>query len=210
MVHTRLTRELRTPAPFDGRALRDFFSVHAIPGRDRIDADGHTEHAIDVPSGLAVATIDWQDIASDGANHEVLPVTFELPDPADAECATRVVRRMLDLDTDLVVINSALAVSPMLRPLIEARPGLRLPGARDAAEVALGTVLGQQVSLAAARTLQGRLARRFARSTSGVRGFRAAPDRCRPDCGDASDGAARTARAHECSRRNTVHTRPRA
>ena len=176
MAHTRLTCELRTAAPFDERALRDFLTVHAIPGRDHIDTGGHTEHAIDVPGGLAVATIDWPNIASDGASHVVIPVTFELPEPSDAACAAQVVRRMLDLDSDPAAIADALSVSARLRPLIAARPGLRLPGARDAAEFALGTVLGQQVSLAAARTLQGRLADRFGRSTPGVRGFRAAPD----------------------------------
>ena len=45
----------------------------------------------------------------------------------------------------------------MLAPLVAARPGLRVPGHVDGDELAVRAVLGQQVSLGAARTLAGRL-----------------------------------------------------
>jgi AraC family transcriptional regulator, regulatory protein of adaptative response / DNA-3-methyladenine glycosylase II len=49
----------------------------------------------------------------------------------------------------------------LLRGMVRARPGLRVPGAWDGFEVAVRAILGQQVSVAGATTLAGRLARRF-------------------------------------------------
>ena len=178
----RLALRLRTRAPFAAAATRAFLAAHAVPGRDLIDPDGSTSHALDVPGGTAVARIDWPDVpgfpvagsageAASGSGSGSgsgsaggmigIPVTLALPTLADTMPAIRVVRRMLDLDADPLQISDALGEDPVLAPLLARRPGLRLPGARDAAEFALGVVLGQQVSLAAARTLQGRLAAAF-------------------------------------------------
>jgi AraC family transcriptional regulator of adaptative response / DNA-3-methyladenine glycosylase II len=76
---------------------------------------------------------------------------------ADAE---RAVRRVLDADTDPRPIHAALGGDPLLGPLIRARPGLRCPGAFDAYEVAVRAIVGQAISVAAARTILGRLAER--------------------------------------------------
>ncbi|UOQ57555.1 helix-turn-helix domain-containing protein [Leucobacter allii] len=167
-----LALRLRTRAPFDAVAIRHHLAAHAVPGRDRIEADGVTAHAIDTPGGTAVARIDWprltgaDDAAPDRAASRGrtigIPVALTLPTLADAMPAIQTVRRLLDLDADPAQIADAFAGDPILGPLVARRPGLRLPGARDPEEFAFGTVLGQQVSLAAARTLQGRLAERFA------------------------------------------------
>jgi AraC family transcriptional regulator of adaptative response / DNA-3-methyladenine glycosylase II len=69
-------------------------------------------------------------------------------------------RRLLDADADPVAIDAALAADEVLAPLVRARPGLRVPGAYDGFELAVRAVLGQQVSVAAARTFAGRLAAR--------------------------------------------------
>ena len=71
------------------------------------------------------------------------------------------VRRMFDLDADPATIAATLSASPTLRPLLRRRPGLRLPSAWDGFELAVRAVLGQQVSVAAARTLATRIAHRF-------------------------------------------------
>ena len=70
-------------------------------------------------------------------------------------------RRMVDLDADPRAIRDALSVSPRLKPLLRARPGLRLPSGWDGFEIAVRAVIGQQVSVAAARTLATRLSQRF-------------------------------------------------
>jgi AraC family transcriptional regulator of adaptative response / DNA-3-methyladenine glycosylase II len=64
---------------------------------------------------------------------------------------------MLDLDADPAEVAAALAVDPVMRSLVERAPGRRVPGAADGDEIAVRAVLGQQVSLAGAATLAGRL-----------------------------------------------------
>lgn len=73
------------------------------------------------------------------------------------------VRRLFDLCADPAAIDGVLGADPFLAPSVAARPGLRVPGAVDGFELAVRAVLGQQVSVAAATTAAGRLARRFGR-----------------------------------------------
>lgn len=181
----RLVLRLRTRAPYDATGTHAFLVAHAIPGRDEIDG-AETAHALDVPGGTAVVRIDWAEVRSTGIGGSIgsglaaIPVTLSLPGLADAMPAIAAVRRLLDLDADPAQIADALGADPLLGPLLARRPGLRLPGARNPHEFALGTVLGQQVSLAAARTLQGRLAARFAKDPAtpdaAAPGFFGAPD----------------------------------
>ncbi|WP_460843746.1 DNA-3-methyladenine glycosylase family protein, partial [Nocardioides marmoraquaticus] len=69
----------------------------------------------------------------------------------------RPLRRLLDADADPATVDEALAEDAAVAPLVRARPGLRVPGVLDGAECAVQTVLGQQVSLASARTATARL-----------------------------------------------------
>ena len=57
------------------------------------------------------------------------------------------IRRCFDLGADPVAISAALARDPVLAPLVEARPGLRVPGAWDGLEIAIRAVLGQQITV---------------------------------------------------------------
>jgi AraC family transcriptional regulator of adaptative response / DNA-3-methyladenine glycosylase II len=68
-------------------------------------------------------------------------------------------RRILRLDADPAAIEAHLGDDPLIGPLVRAAPGRRVPGHADPAELAIRALLGQQVSVAAARTLAGRLAR---------------------------------------------------
>lgn len=69
------------------------------------------------------------------------------------------VRRWLDLDADPRTIDEALGRDPILRPLVAASPGVRVPGAVDGFELAVRAVLGQQITVRGARTLAGRIVR---------------------------------------------------
>jgi AraC family transcriptional regulator of adaptative response / DNA-3-methyladenine glycosylase II len=66
-------------------------------------------------------------------------------------------RRMLDLDADPAAVDEVLGADPALAPLVGGAPGRRVPASPDAAELAIRAVLGQQVSVAGARTLTARL-----------------------------------------------------
>ncbi len=180
-----LALKLRTRAPFAAAPVRAHLAAHAVPGRDEVPADPAepTRHAIDTPEGTTVARIDWDRIAAAPNDSVTIPVGLELPSLADTLPAIESLRRLLDLDADPGQLGGAFSDDPLLAPLIAARPGLRSPGARTPAEFALGVVLGQQISLAAARTVQGRLATAFARSDARplarAEGFLAAPDPAR-------------------------------
>ena len=81
--------------------------------------------------------------------------------PLQLQSVVQRVRRMFDLDADPRAIASALSVDRRLRPLVQRRPGLRLPSGWDGFEIAVRAIIGQQVSVAAARTVASRVARTF-------------------------------------------------
>lgn len=118
-----------------------FVAARAIPGVE--DAtDDHARRPVPTPQGWLTATVSRA-----GACAAL----------AAPEGAMAAVRRWVGLDADHEAAGAALAEDPTIGPLWRARPDLRVPGAVDPAELALRTVLGQQVSVAAARTLGGRL-----------------------------------------------------
>jgi AraC family transcriptional regulator of adaptative response / DNA-3-methyladenine glycosylase II len=86
---------------------------------------------------------------------------LRLSEARDLTSAVRRCRRLLDLDADPGAVAEALGGDPLLGPIVAAHPGLRSPGHVDPAELAVRAVLGQQVSVRAARTLAGRLVERF-------------------------------------------------
>lgn len=83
--------------------------------------------------------------------------TLRLDDVADLQAAVQRCRRLLDLDADPTAIDAHLATDVLLAPLVAARPGMRSPGAVDGTEVLVRAIVGQQVSVAGARTVLGRI-----------------------------------------------------
>ncbi len=81
-----------------------------------------------------------------------LNVRLELTSMADVEPAVARVRRLFDLDADPSVTDAALSADPTLAPLVEQTPGIRVPGAVDPHEMVIRAIVGQQISVAAART----------------------------------------------------------
>jgi AraC family transcriptional regulator of adaptative response / DNA-3-methyladenine glycosylase II len=70
-------------------------------------------------------------------------------------------RGMLDLDASPEDVSRVLSAEPILRQLLRASPGIRVPGAWDGFELTVRAILGQQISVAAATTLAGRIAERY-------------------------------------------------
>jgi len=141
--------ELPTGAPFAAAHLFAFLAARAVPG---VEAwDGSTLHrALSLPGGHAVVRL------SPGASTSVR-ATFDLADDDDVDEAVHRVRRLLDLDADAAVIDAALARDPVLAPLVVATPGLHVAGSVDPFETAIRAVIGQQISVAGARTVAGRI-----------------------------------------------------
>jgi AraC family transcriptional regulator of adaptative response / DNA-3-methyladenine glycosylase II len=141
---------LRLPfrAPMDAGWTEWFLAGHALGGAESWH-DGEYARTLALPNGSGVARVQL------GATHVAL--RLRLDDLRDLGAAVTRVRRLLDLDADPVAVDAALAADPALAPGVAATPGIRVLGSVDGAEVLLRTVLGQQVSLAAARTAGTRL-----------------------------------------------------
>jgi AraC family transcriptional regulator of adaptative response / DNA-3-methyladenine glycosylase II len=103
-------------------------------------------------------------------------VELSLRDPRDREAALAACRRLLDLDADPAAIGAVLRRDDALAPLVARVPGRRSPGAVDPWEILVRAIVGQQISLAAARTLLGRLAAEHGARYRGQRLF-PAPER---------------------------------
>jgi AraC family transcriptional regulator of adaptative response / DNA-3-methyladenine glycosylase II len=74
-------------------------------------------------------------------------------------CAISRCRRLLDLDSDPEAVDTALATDPVLASAVAAEPGVRLPRAVDGFELAVRAIVGQQISVGAARAVLAKLVR---------------------------------------------------
>ena len=123
-----------------------------MPGLE--EWDGTTfSRVLDLPHGPAVVR------ALPRARRQGVIARLQLAELRDLGAAVTRCRRMLDLDADPAAVDDVLGADPALAPLVRTAPGTtgaRLP---DADELAVRAVLGQQVSVAGARTLTARLVR---------------------------------------------------
>ncbi len=150
--------------PYDWIQIRDFLSVRALPGVERVDERGYARtvaagegHAI-----MRVRPIDGED---------ALELHVRGGAPSTLLQVSSAARRMFDLAADPARIAMALRSDPLLGPLVKRRPGLRIPGAWDPFECAVRAILGQQVRVAAGRTLAARLVARIGRPIDGEDGL---------------------------------------
>lgn len=151
--------------PFDPGSLLDWIVSHAVPGLDRTEATTRTTvRLVDVGRQVPVEAA----LGADGVR-----VRAEELLPGERRRLDVIVRRWFDLERDPRDLDGPLAGDPLLAPCVRARPGLRVAVHPDGWQAALQTVIGQQVSLAAARTLTGRLVAAF--GSDGPSGLRLAP-----------------------------------
>lgn len=145
--------------PYDFAAMLDFLRGRALPGVEQVDGRGYGR-AFGTAAAPGWLRVDAWPGRGDGHAHAL---RLELHGAPAGELLGIVgrVRRMFDLDADPQAIAAALRADPRLRPLLRRRPGLRIPGGWDGFEVAVRAVIGQQVSVAAARTLAARIVERF-------------------------------------------------
>ncbi|HEY6278515.1 MAG TPA: AlkA N-terminal domain-containing protein [Streptosporangiaceae bacterium] len=154
---TWLTLRLAVRPPFDGQSLLRFLAARAIPGVEAVDGRRYAR-TIRAPGGAGIIELIP---APAGAGAGQVRLRARLTGLRGIGQVVSRARRLFDLDADPQAIAAVLAADEVLAPLVAARPGLRVPGAYDGFELAVRAVLGQQVSVAAARTLAGRLAGRY-------------------------------------------------
>lgn len=143
----RITVRLAVRQPFHAQALLDFLAAHVLPGVESVDGRTYAR-VLRLTHGLGVVALTIHD--------DHVACELELADLRDTAVAIARARRMLDLDADPVAIDGVLAADDALRELVEAAPGLRVPSHVDGFELAVRTIVGQQVSVAGANTVLGR------------------------------------------------------
>jgi AraC family transcriptional regulator of adaptative response / DNA-3-methyladenine glycosylase II len=141
---------LRLPfrAPLYPDNLFGHLVATAVPGVEEW-RDGAYRRTLRLPHGYGIVALRPMP--------DYIDCQLTMTDLRDLTIAISRCRRMLDLDADPVAAADVLRVDPLLSPLVDKAPGRRVPRTVDASEFALRTVLGQQVSTAAARTHAGRL-----------------------------------------------------
>ena len=143
---------LRLPyrPPIDIERMFGFLAARAIPGVE-IASPGEYRRTIRLPNGFGLLSLRPVPSAS------WVDCSLVLSDLRDVTAAVQRCRRLLDLDADPAAISGFFEGDPLLGPLAAKCPGRRSIGAVDGDEIAVRAVLGQQVSVAAARRLGGRL-----------------------------------------------------
>lgn len=155
-------RSLRVEPPFDAEHMLAYLRGRAIPGVESVEGNVY-RRTLSLPHGPAAVELD---IRADA-------VRLRLPacDSRDRREAAVRTRSLLGLDQDLAEARAALARDSLLGPLVAARPGLTVPGTVDGSELLIRAIVHQQVSLAAARTVLGKLVEEHGRPAFGGRLF---------------------------------------
>ena len=154
-----LTLRLQHRRPYAVAPLLGWLAARAVAGVEEVDGgvyrrviSGRVVELEPVPdSGHVVARVHIDDVG------HVADLV--------ARC-----RRLLDLDADPVAVDEALSADDLLAALVARTPGIRVPGSVDGFELAARAVLGQQVSVAAARTFAARLVAQCGKPLDSPRG----------------------------------------
>jgi AraC family transcriptional regulator, regulatory protein of adaptative response / DNA-3-methyladenine glycosylase II len=141
---------LRYRAPYDWENMLAFLRARAIPGVEVVEAARYlrTVEVDGAVGSVAVAHLPKK---------QSLEVSIRFPDVKSLPAIVARVRRLFDLGADIETIDQHLSADPALARLVTLRPGLRAPGGWDGFEIALRAVLGQQITVVAARRLAGEL-----------------------------------------------------
>jgi AraC family transcriptional regulator of adaptative response / DNA-3-methyladenine glycosylase II len=139
---------LPTRGPFAGREAFEFLGMRAIPGVELFDGERY-HRTLALPHGHGIAVLEPRD------SH--VRAELSLADWRDLAPAVERLRRLLDLDADPIAVDAVLGDDRVLEPLVAKTPGRRAPGAVDPFEIAVRGVVGQQVSVAGARTVTARI-----------------------------------------------------
>jgi len=143
-----LTLRLAARSPFDGATVLEWLAVRAVPGLEEV-ADGAYRRRVAV--GDRTGTVRVVPAAAG------VVASVDLPPGTHLGSVVAGVRRLFDLDADPQAVDAHLGADPVLAPLVADRPGMRVPAWWSGFEAAVRAVVGQQISVAAARTVVGRI-----------------------------------------------------
>lgn len=146
--------QLRFRPPYHWQGTLAFLAKRAIPGVEAVE-NGVYRRTISLKGKPG-----YFEVSLNPAAHS-LSVRIQFADPCLLFLIIERIRAMFDLNADWADIARTLKNDPALAGPIRESPGLRIPGCLDGFELAVRAILGQQISVAAASTLAGRLAKTF-------------------------------------------------
>ncbi|MFG2904418.1 DNA-3-methyladenine glycosylase 2 family protein [Kitasatospora sp. NPDC048286] len=160
-----LTLRLAYRGALDSEHLIDFLALRAVPGVEEVVPGARPgvrvyRRTLALPYGHGIAEVEGL-APGEPPTRGWLDCRLLLTDLRDLPTAVQRLRILFDLDADPLAVDEQLGADPLLGPLVRERPGLRSPGHVDPHELAVRAVLGQQISVVAARTLAGRLAEKY-------------------------------------------------
>ena len=145
---------LRYRPPYNWKAVQEFLAIRAVAGIEAVE-EGCYRRSIMVNGGVG-----YFEVTNDPAN-DALAVRLQFADPRSIFFIIERVRSMFDLNADWAAIVKALKTDPALRGLVEANPGMRVPGCWSGFELAVRAILEQQSPPSDAAQWAGQLVRRF-------------------------------------------------
>jgi AraC family transcriptional regulator of adaptative response / DNA-3-methyladenine glycosylase II len=156
-----LTLRLPVRTPFAYEGLFGHLAASGVPGVEEV-RDGAYRRTLRLPSGNGIVSLTPQ------PDHVQCELTLD--DFRDLSTAIARCRRLLDLDADPEAVVDVLSRDPHLTALVGKAPGQRIPRTVDETELALRVVIGQQISVKAARTHAARLATAYGTSIEDAKG----------------------------------------
>jgi AraC family transcriptional regulator of adaptative response / DNA-3-methyladenine glycosylase II len=150
----QVSLNLEPTAPYDWSSLVRFISARIIPGVDHVEGQGYSRT---ISLGRGTGSLAITPAA------KALSARVHFTGSIDDELVSKRLRRLANTDAPIGKISKHLARDKRLAPLMRKRPGLRVPGVWDPFELGVRAILGQQVSVAGATTLAGRIALKFGR-----------------------------------------------
>jgi AraC family transcriptional regulator of adaptative response / DNA-3-methyladenine glycosylase II len=149
-AETGIALRLRYRPPYDWESMLSFLEARAIPGVEVVEK-GCYRRTVEIDGSAGSVTVTHL------PQRQSLSVTIHFPMVQSLPAIVNRVRRLFDVGADIETIDEHLSHDLQLAPWVALRPGLRAPGGWDGFELAVRAILGQQISVAAARRLAGQL-----------------------------------------------------
>jgi len=151
---TSLHFQLGYRPPYDWEAVLAFLSIRRIAGVEVIE-DGEYRRSIRLGEQYSLLRV-----RQDTANHRLICSVSHAPE-SELLSLTEKLRNMFDLYADPIEISNVLGQEPRLKRSLTKHPGLRIAGCWDGFETCIRAIVGQQISVAGAITIVGRLVERY-------------------------------------------------
>ena len=156
--------QLRFRPPYDWEGMLAFLAKRAIPGVEVVDSHVY-RRSISLRGQQGYFEVALHE------RQEALSVRIQFGDPCALFQIIERIRAMFDLNADWSDIARTLNSDPLMAERIRAAPGMRLPGCWDAFELATRGIVGQQISVATATSVSGRIAKIFGQEFFGSKGL---------------------------------------